>query len=58
MCPNVVVCFGGGASWGTFGAPICSMIRKVHPKCSKSNPKVPKLIPKVVPKCQKCFKNR
>ena len=27
---------------GTFGAPICFLIRKVHPKCSQSDPKVPK----------------
>ena len=30
-----------GASWGTFGAPICFLTRKVHPKGSKSDPKVP-----------------
>ena len=55
--PNVVVYFGGGAPWGSFGAPVCFLRRKVHPKGSKSDPKVPKLSPKVVPKCQKCTQN-
>ena len=49
--PNVVGNNGGGAPWGTFGAPVCFLTRTVPPKCSKSDPKVPKLTPKVVPKC-------
>ena len=53
MCPNGCLYFGGGASWGTFGAPVCFLTRKVHPKCSKSAPTVAKLTPKVVPSAPK-----
>ena len=48
--PNVVGNNGGATPWGTFGTPICFLTQDVHPKCSKSDPKVPKLIPQVVPK--------
>ena len=50
VCPNVVVYFGGGVSWTTFGAPIRSLIRKMHPTCVKCDSNVPKLTPKMVPK--------
>ena len=56
-CPNVVVYFGGGASWATFGATISFLIRKMHPKCSKSDSEVSKMTPKVVPKCHKWLPN-
>ena len=52
------VYIGGGAPWGTFGIPVSFLTRKVHPKCSKSDPKVTKLTPKVVPKWYKWFQNR
>ena len=32
------------------GAAVCFLTGKVHPKCAKSDPKVPKLTPNVVPK--------
>ena len=38
---------GGGASWATFGTPVCFLIRKVLPKWSKSDPKMAKWPPKV-----------
>ena len=38
------------ALWDTFGTPVCFLTRKVHPKCSKSDPKLANLTTKVVPK--------
>ena len=57
-CPNGVGNFGGGASWGTFGAPVRFLTRKMWPKSCKGDAKVAKLTPKVVPKLQKWLKNR
>ena len=45
-CPNGCQYFRGGASWGTFGAPVCFLTRKMHPKCSKSDPKGANVTPK------------
>ena len=45
-CPNGWHYFRGGASWGTVGAPVCFLTRKMHPKCSKSDPKGAKVTPK------------
>ena len=52
-CPKRWVRKGGDAPVGTFGAPVWIFSRKVSPKCSKSGPQLPKLTPKVVPKCKK-----
>jgi hypothetical protein len=37
--PNGWDYLGGGAPSGTFGTPVCFFTRKVHPKCSKSDPR-------------------
>ena len=49
-CPNGWINLEGGAPT-TFGTPIYFLIWKMHPKCSQSDPNVPKLIKKVMPKC-------
>ena len=64
MCPNVVVYFGGGAPWGTFGAPVCFFTRKVYPKCSiwnhfwwKGLPNGAKMEPKSYPRDRKGYQS-
>ena len=42
--------FTFGASGGTSGAPVRFFIKKMQPKCSKSDPRVAKVTPKGIPK--------
>ena len=63
-CPNGWGNFGGGAPWGTFGAPVCFLTRKVYPKCSiwnhfwwKGLPNGAKMEPKWYPRDRKGYQS-
>ena len=60
MCPNEVVYFGGGASWGTCGAIIRNMYPKVLQKwsqaCKNASKRAPEMV-KVSPKYWRILEN-
>ena len=60
MCPNTVGYFGGGASWGTFGAIIRNMYQKVLQKwsqdCKSASKRALKVV-KVNPKYWRILEN-